>query len=95
MPARGTARLHVEDEEIGPLVRIFEAILGHFSALSRAREEGRLVLDNVDPFLFAERETPPLRDDIPAASTVGKDVLAAAPLRKDAFFVVPRILEEE
>ncbi len=44
------ARLHVEDEEIGPLVRHFEAILGHFSALSRAREEGRLVLDRVDPF---------------------------------------------
>ncbi|MDD3689918.1 MAG: Asp-tRNA(Asn)/Glu-tRNA(Gln) amidotransferase subunit GatC [Synergistaceae bacterium] len=89
------ARLHVEDEEIGPLVRHFEAILGHFSALSRAREEGRLVLDRVDPFLFAERETPPLRDDIPVRSAVGKDVLASAPLRKDTFFVVPRILEEE
>lgn len=88
------ARLHVEEKEIEPLVRHFEAILGHFNSLSLARKEGRLDLDGVDPFLFAERETPPLREDKPVCSSVREDVLDAAPNRRDGFFVVPRILEE-
>lgn len=91
----GLARLRVEEQEIEPLVRHFEAILGHFAALSKAREEGRLNLDGVDPFLFSEREVPPLREDEPIRSAVRNDVLEAAPERKDSFFVVPRILEEE
>lgn len=88
------ARLHVEEEEIPGLVSHFEKILGHFSTLSQASHEGRLNLEGVDPFLFTEREVPPLREDGAVSSAVGDEVLHAAPRRKDRFFVVPRILEE-
>lgn len=87
------ARLHVEDEEIEGLVRHFGALLEHFNVLSDACKEGRLDLDAVDPFLFADAEIPPVREDVPRVSTVREDVLAAAPRRKDSFFVVPRILD--
>ena len=42
----GLARLRVEEQEIEPLVRHFEAILGHFAALSKAREEGQQLQGN-------------------------------------------------
>ena len=88
------ARLRVEDEEMDGLVRHFGAILEHFNVLSAAGKEGRLDLDAVDPFLFSDTEIPPARDDVPIVSSVREDVLDSAPRRKDSFFIVPRILEQ-
>ena len=88
------ARLRVEDEEMDGLVRHFGAILEHFNVLSAAGKEGRLDLDAVDPFLFSDTEIPPARDDVPIVSSVREDVLGSAPRRKDSFFIVPRILEQ-
>ncbi len=82
------ARLEVDEEEVRSLAHHFDSILEHFGKLNE------LDLDNIDPFVMDETQTP-LREDRAEKWELREDALNEASHRDGDFFRVPRIVSEE
>ena len=81
------AKLHVTDQEMEPLERHLNGILGHFERLKG------LDLDNVDPSAREDLDMTPWREDVVRNWGGREESLSQAPAREGDFFRVPRIVE--
>lgn len=81
-------RLEVTEEEIPPLQRHFNEILGHFHSL------GEVDLEGLEPFEPETESACCLREDESRPWEGRDDAIAAAPLSMGDYFKVPRIMNE-
>ena len=82
------ARLHLTDEEAERMREQLDAILAYIDKLRELDVEG------VEPTAHAVPLINVMRDDVLAPCLPQEAALANAPDRADAFFRVPRIIED-
>ena len=83
------ARIAVTDEEAERLCSELDEMQRFADVLQNAPQEA----DREDPFLDAV-DMDALRPDGTETSLPGEEALAAAPMSRDGYFLVPRVLEE-
>jgi aspartyl-tRNA(Asn)/glutamyl-tRNA(Gln) amidotransferase subunit C len=82
------ARLHLTDEEVERMRQQLDAILAYIDKLRELDVEG------VEPTAHAVPLVNVMRDDAPVPCLSQDEALANAPDRAEAFFRVPRIIED-
>lgn len=82
------ARLELEPDEAGRLVREIQALLTHVANVERVATEG--VTPTAHPLDLGLPRAP----DAPREGLAADAALAAAPAREEDFFRVPPVLEE-
>jgi aspartyl-tRNA(Asn)/glutamyl-tRNA(Gln) amidotransferase subunit C len=82
------ARLHLTDDELERMREQLDAILAYVDKLRQLDVEG------VEPTSHAVPLVDVMRDDALAPCLTQDEALANAPDRVDAFFRVPRIIED-
>jgi aspartyl-tRNA(Asn)/glutamyl-tRNA(Gln) amidotransferase subunit C len=82
------ARLHLSDEELERMREQLDAILAYIDKLRELDVEG------VEPTSHAVPLINVMRDDAVVPCLSQEEALANAPDRADAFFRVPRIIED-
>jgi len=82
------ARLHLTDDELDRMREQLDAILAYVDKLRQLDVEG------VEPTSHAVPLVDVMRDDALAPCLTQDEALANAPDRVDAFFRVPRIIED-
>lgn len=83
------SRLELSDDELATFTRQLDAVLAHVAQLEQLDLDG----EAVEGTAHAVDLTCPWRTDEPAPSLPRERVLAPAPERDEACFVVPRIIE--
>jgi aspartyl-tRNA(Asn)/glutamyl-tRNA(Gln) amidotransferase subunit C len=81
------ARLSVPDERLEPLARELTGIISWIEQLGEVDVEG------VEPMTSAVKVKLPMREDVVTEGGDPAKVLANAPLTRDNFFVVPKVVE--
>jgi aspartyl-tRNA(Asn)/glutamyl-tRNA(Gln) amidotransferase subunit C len=81
------ARIRVEEDRLPALAREFDAILGFIEQLGEVDVEGVEPMTSVTPMRLRRRE-----DVVTDGGQQGK-VLANAPLSREGFFAVPKVVE--
>ena len=81
------ARIGVSDAEIPHLQDEINAILTFVEALSEVDVDGVEPMTSVTPMQL------PMREDVVTDGEIASKVLANAPLARDNFFVVPKVVE--
>ncbi len=81
------ARIEVQGDELEPLAGELSHILGWIEQLGEVNTEG------VEPMTAVSEIPPRMRADEVTDGDRRDDILANAPERQDAFFVVPRVVE--
>ena len=81
------ARIRVGEEEVARLQTELNAILGWIEQLNEVDVEG------VEPLAGAARMALKMREDVVTDGGYPEKVLANAPERAGAFFVVPKVVE--
>jgi aspartyl-tRNA(Asn)/glutamyl-tRNA(Gln) amidotransferase subunit C len=81
------ARIAEPEERLEPLARELSGILSWIEQLNEVDVEG------VEPMTTAIHTPLPLRDDVVTEGGDAERVLANAPKRAGAFFVVPKVVE--
>jgi aspartyl-tRNA(Asn)/glutamyl-tRNA(Gln) amidotransferase subunit C len=81
------ARIALAEEEIEPLQRELNAILGFVEQLSEVSVEGIEPMTSVIPMQMKKRADQVTEGDI------ADDIVRNAPATEDHFFVVPRVVE--
>ena len=81
------ARIREPNERLEPLAQELSSILGWIEQLNEVDVEG------VEPMTSAVRATLPMREDVVTDGGDPARVLANAPLSKNNFFVVPKVVE--
>jgi aspartyl-tRNA(Asn)/glutamyl-tRNA(Gln) amidotransferase subunit C len=80
------ARLRLSCDEVEAFTGQLTSILAHAQELQKVNTEG------VDPTALVSGERSPLRDDIEHPSLSKEDALRNAPLVKNGFFAVPKVI---
>jgi aspartyl-tRNA(Asn)/glutamyl-tRNA(Gln) amidotransferase subunit C len=81
------ARIAVADEEIEPLQGELNAILAFVEQLSEVNVEGIEPMTSVTPMEMKQRA------DVVTDGRIPDDIIKNAPMAKDHFFVVPKVVE--
>ena len=81
------ARLRAPEERLEPLAQELSAILSWIEQLGEVDVEG------VEPMTSAVAVKLPMREDVVTEGGDPAKVLANAPLARDNFFVVPKVVE--
>jgi aspartyl-tRNA(Asn)/glutamyl-tRNA(Gln) amidotransferase subunit C len=81
------ARIRTSEERLEPLARELSAIITWIEQLDGVDVEG------VEPMTSAVEVKLPLREDVVTEGGDPSKVLSNAPLSKDNFFVVPKVVE--
>jgi aspartyl-tRNA(Asn)/glutamyl-tRNA(Gln) amidotransferase subunit C len=81
------ARLSIAEERLEPMAQELSGILGWIEQLSEVDVEG------VAPMTSAVAVKLPMREDVVTDGGDPAKVLANAPLARDNFFVVPKVVE--
>jgi aspartyl-tRNA(Asn)/glutamyl-tRNA(Gln) amidotransferase subunit C len=81
------ARIRAPEARLEPLARELSAIIDWIEQLGEVDVEG------VEPMTSAVQVKLPLREDVVTEGGDPAKVLANAPLAKDNFFVVPKVVE--
>jgi len=81
------ARIRVEDAEIAQLQSELNGILGWIEQLNEVN------VDGVEPLTGAARMALKMREDVVSDGDIQDKVLANAPERIGAYFVVPKVVE--
>ena len=81
------ARLRAPEERLEPLAQELSAIINWIEQLGEVDVEG------VEPMTSAVAVKLPMREDVVTEGGDPAKVLANAPLAKDNFFVVPKVVE--
>ena len=83
----GLARLRVPEDRLGPLASELTGIMQWIEQLNAVQTEG------VEPMTSAVAVSAPMRDDVVTEGGDAAVILANAPLARDGFFVVPKVVE--
>jgi aspartyl-tRNA(Asn)/glutamyl-tRNA(Gln) amidotransferase subunit C len=81
------ARLKIAEERLEPMARDLSGIIGWIEQLGEVDVEG------VEPMTSAVAVKLPMREDVVTEGGDPAKVLANAPLTRDNFFVVPKVVE--
>jgi len=81
------AHIKLAEERIAPLAAELNAIVGWIEQLKE------LDTDHVAPMTSAVAATLPLREDVVTEGGDASLILANAPLSRDGYFVVPKVVE--
>lgn len=81
------ARLELTEEEIESMRVELSRILEYVKEINLAGA------DDFDPTFQTFEKPTPLREDVPEKRFEAEEILRNAPLRKDKFFSVPKIIE--
>jgi aspartyl-tRNA(Asn)/glutamyl-tRNA(Gln) amidotransferase subunit C len=81
------ARIRVEEAELEPLARELSGILGFMEALNAVDVTGVEPMTSVTPMRLA------LRPDSVTAGDERDRILANAPVTREGFFAVPKVVE--
>jgi aspartyl-tRNA(Asn)/glutamyl-tRNA(Gln) amidotransferase subunit C len=81
------ARIRTPEERLEPLARELSAIISWIEQLDAVDVEG------VEPMTSAVEVKLPLREDVVTEGGDPSKVLSNAPLSRDNFFVVPKVVE--
>jgi aspartyl-tRNA(Asn)/glutamyl-tRNA(Gln) amidotransferase subunit C len=81
------ARIRVEEEEVAKLQTELNSILGWIEQLNEVN------VDGVEPLTGAMQMALKMRDDVVVDGGYPEKVLANAPERIGAYFVVPKVVE--
>ena len=81
------ARLRAPEERLEPLAQELSAIINWIEQLGEVDVEG------VEPMTSAVKVKLPMREDVVTEGGDPSKVLSNAPLARDNFFVVPKVVE--
>lgn len=81
------ARIRVEDDELEPLSRELNGILGWIEQLNEVD------VDGVEPLTGGARMAMKMRDDVVTDGGYPEQILSNAPDRNGPFFAVPKVVE--
>jgi aspartyl-tRNA(Asn)/glutamyl-tRNA(Gln) amidotransferase subunit C len=81
------ARLNVPEERLAPMAQELTAIIDWIEQLGEVDVEG------VEPMASAVKVKLPMREDVVTEGGDPAKVLSNAPLVRDNFFVVPKVVE--
>ena len=81
------ARIRTPEERLEPLARELSAIINWIEQL------GAVDVDGVEPMTSCVEVKLPMREDVVTEGGDPAKVLANAPLSRDNFFVVPKVVE--
>ena len=81
------ARIRVEDDQIEPLSRELNGILGWIEQLNEVNVEG------VEPLTGGAQMSMKMRDDVVTDGGYPEKILSNAPDRSGSFFAVPKVVE--
>jgi aspartyl-tRNA(Asn)/glutamyl-tRNA(Gln) amidotransferase subunit C len=81
------ARLNVQESEKAGIAESLEQILSWMEKLNELDTEG------VEPLVHMSAEINSMRQDISSASMNPETALSNAPLSRESFFVVPKVLD--
>ncbi|HUO24001.1 MAG TPA: Asp-tRNA(Asn)/Glu-tRNA(Gln) amidotransferase subunit GatC [Caulobacteraceae bacterium] len=81
------ARLSIAEDRLEPMAQELSGILGWIEQL------GEVDVDGVEPMTSAVAVKLPMREDVVTDGGDPARVLANAPLARDNFFVVPKVVE--
>jgi aspartyl-tRNA(Asn)/glutamyl-tRNA(Gln) amidotransferase subunit C len=81
------ARIAVTEREVEPLRAELNAILGFVAQLDEVNVDDVPAMTSVTPMAMK------MREDVVTDGGVPADILANAPVRDDAYFVVPKVVE--
>ncbi len=81
------ARISIEDTDVAPLARELSGVLGMIDQLAEVDVEG------VEPMTSVTPMNSPLRKDVINDGEKQDDVLSNAPLSREGFFAVPKVVE--
>ena len=81
------ARIRVEDDQLEPLSRELNGILGWIEQLNEVN------VDGVEPLTGGAQMAMKMRDDVVTDGGYAEKILANAPDRNGQFFAVPKVVE--
>ena len=81
------ARIRVEDDQLEPLSRELNSILGWIEQLNEVNVEG------VEPLTGGAQMSMKMRDDVVTDGGYPEKILSNAPDRSGSFFAVPKVVE--
>ena len=81
------ARIRVEDDQLEPLSRELNGILGWIEQLNEVN------VDGVEPLTGGAQMAMKMRDDVVTDGGYAEKILANAPDRNGPFFAVPKVVE--
>jgi aspartyl-tRNA(Asn)/glutamyl-tRNA(Gln) amidotransferase subunit C len=81
------ARIRVEDDELEPLSRELNGILGWIEQLNEVD------VDGVEPLTGGAQMAMKMRDDVVTDGGYPEQILSNAPDRNGPFFAVPKVVE--
>jgi aspartyl-tRNA(Asn)/glutamyl-tRNA(Gln) amidotransferase subunit C len=81
------ARIRVEDDELEPLSRELNSILGWIEQLNEVN------VDGVEPLTGGAQMAMKMRDDVVTDGGYPEKILSNAPDRNGPFFAVPKVVE--
>ena len=81
------SRIRVEDDQLAPLSRELNGILGWIEQLNEVNVEG------VEPLTGGAQMAMKMRDDVVTDGGYPEKILANAPDRNGSFFAVPKVVE--
>ena len=81
------SRIAVKDDEAERMANELNAILGFIEQLDEVN------VDNVEPLTSVIPMTLRTREDVVTDGNKASDIVANAPLSKDNFFLVPKVIE--
>ena len=81
------ARMRVEDDQLAPLARELNSIMGWIEQLNEVN------VDGVEPLTGGAQMAMKMRDDLVTDGGYPEKILANAPDRNGPFFAVPKVVE--
>ena len=81
------ARMRVEDDQLAPLARELNGIMGWIEQLNEVN------VDGVEPLTGGAQMAMKMRDDLVTDGGYPEKILANAPDRNGPFFAVPKVVE--
>ena len=81
------ARMRVEDDQLAPLARELNSIMGWIEQLNEVN------VDGVEPLTGGAQMAMKMRDDVVTDGGYPEKILANAPDRNGPFFAVPKVVE--
>ncbi|MCY4260617.1 MAG: Asp-tRNA(Asn)/Glu-tRNA(Gln) amidotransferase subunit GatC [Rhodobacteraceae bacterium] len=81
------ARIHVDDHELARIAKDLSAIIGFMQQLNEVDIEGVDAMTTATPMVLVQR------DDTVKGGGLQKQLMDAAPVAQEGFYLVPKVVE--